>query len=188
MKFKEGKTVDKFFVEKNGKKIEVIFRYPKMSDAKQLMDFINKAIRETEFLAKVSKVKLSEEKKWLKDVINEMRKGEEILIVVEANGKIIGDCSVKRNKKEVMRHIGVLAIALLQDYTGLGIGSRLAKRIFEEAKKNGIEIIESSYYAKNNPSKKFHKKLGFKIIGVFPKGIKRKGKYSDHVIVYKNLK
>ena len=187
MKFKEGKIIDRFKIKKE-KDIEVILRYPKMSDAKQLMNFINKATKETEFLARISKVKLSEEKKWLKDRLNGMKKGNEFDIVVEINGKIIGNCTIIRKSKDAEKHIGSFGIALLQDYTGLGIGPRLAKRIFEEAKKNGIEIIESSYYAKNNPSKKFHKKLGFRIIGIFPKGIKRKGKYSDHVIVYKNLK
>src|SRR3989338_6456128 len=124
MKFREGKIIDRFFVEKNGRKIEVVFRYPRMGDAKQLMEFYNKAIKETDFLSTIKPVALSEEEKWLKEMIDGMKKNNAILILVYVNEKIYGTTTIIRNKEQAMHHVGVFGIAINQEFTGMGIGSK----------------------------------------------------------------
>ena len=82
MKFKEGKILETFCVEKNGKKIEVTIRYPKKSDLRQIWKFYNKVIKETEFLPRITPVSLSDERKWLAGVLDGMRKNDKILLSI----------------------------------------------------------------------------------------------------------
>jgi RimJ/RimL family protein N-acetyltransferase len=76
---------------------------------------------------------------------------------------------------------------LKEKFTGLKIGTRLAKIVLELAKKQTkFKIIESGFFAKNKRSHALHKKFGFRLLGVAPKECKLKnGEYCDHVYVYK---
>jgi len=185
---KPGKIVERFVANKNGTNIDVALRFPKPNDLKQLMKFYNKVIRETDFLANFRRVSLEKERKWLKNVLDQMKKKNMVHIVVEVDGKIVGSCGIERETQDTRKHVGKFGIALLQDFTRLGIGTKLAKTALKIAKDIGIEIIQSSYFSKNIASRKLHKKLGFKVVGRLPKSRKRNGKYSDEIIVYKILK
>ncbi|MDP2974021.1 MAG: GNAT family protein, partial [Candidatus Diapherotrites archaeon] len=87
-------------------------------------------------------------------------------------------------------HVGHFGIMLKERFTGLGIGTRLGRKMLELAKKNTrFKVIESGFTAKNARSKRLHKKLGFKQYGVFPKAEKLKdGTYCSRVCVYKVIK
>ena len=61
MKFKQGKNIKRFVVKNNGNSLDVIFRYPKMSDAKQLLKLRNTTIKETDFLSGFKKLTLKKE-------------------------------------------------------------------------------------------------------------------------------
>mgnify|MGYP001595492147 CR=1 FL=1 len=80
MKFKEGKVLEKFVAEKNGEKINVIFRYPKMSYAKDLMKFINSLVEENAYILVVEKVNLTQEKKWLRSSIDDTKNKKKIQV------------------------------------------------------------------------------------------------------------
>ncbi len=175
MNFKEGKTIDKFIVEKDGKEIEVVFRYPKMSDARQIMESYNKIINETPFLSSVKPVSLDKEKKWLKEILKDTKKNDATMMIAEVDSNIIGNASVIRDKKEAMKHTGIFGIVLIHKFTGIGIGSRLTETILNLAKNNmKTEIIKSKYFSGNEQSLKLHKKFGFKVIGKIPDGFKKK--------------
>ncbi len=184
MKFREGKIIDKFVA---GKDIEVVLRYPKAGDAKQLMQFYNKVTSETGFLSRTSHVKIKEQKKWVAEIMKKSKKNDAVLVLAESGGKIIGNSSITRRPDEIHRHIGVFGIAILQEYTGKGIGYKLTKLLLEMSRPMKIDIVQSCCHAGNKPSLGLHKKFGFRIAGKFPKGIKRSNKYSDQILLYKIL-
>ncbi len=188
MKFSEGKIIDKFFVERDGRKMEVILRYPRMRDAKQIMESYNKAIKETNLLSTINQCSLEKEKKWLKEIIDKMKSNNAVLLLVIADGKIVGNASVIRNKEEAMHHVGIFGIAINQEFTGMGIGSRMTKTILNLARNQmGLEIVKSCCFSGNEPSLRLHKKSGFRVIGKIPKGLKKKNKYRDEILLYKLL-
>ena len=187
MRFQEGKILKKNIIEKTGKEVKVIFRYPRMSDAEQLLNYINKAMKETDFLAMFKKLNLSQEKKWLKNMIKMCKEKNSIYIVIEINNKIIGSANLERDILDSRRHIGIFRIGINQQYTKLGLGPVAAKLLFNLGKNMGIELVKSSYFHGNKPSKKLHYKLGFKVIGRIPKARKRGKKYSDEITLYKPL-
>ena len=186
MKFKAGEIIEKFQIEKNGKKIDVILRFPKMSDAKDVFILINKLVDENALLATVKKKTLKEEKQWLKNQIKEIEKKRSIFIAIETNKKYLGSVEIA-SKKDGMSHIGLLGIALDKSIRGLGIGERIMKLAMKLAKKYlKLEIIRLGVF-KGNHAEKLYRKLGFKDCGYFPKERKRGNVYHDEIIMYKNL-
>ena len=57
-------------------------------------------------------------------------------------------------------------IAIQQEYRRLGLGKKIYLELFSIAKKQGLDILcEVNTKPRNEPSKLFHKKMGFKEIG-----------------------
>ncbi|MFA4820395.1 MAG: GNAT family N-acetyltransferase [Candidatus Aenigmatarchaeota archaeon] len=188
IKFKEGKIIDTFFVEKEGKKMPIIIRYPKKSDLNNIWKFYNKVIKETPFLARMTSVGMKEEKKWFTKIFDDIKKKKYIYLIAEHDGKIIGSTTAGKKFSEVEQHVGSYGISILQWYAGLGIGTRLSENILRLAKEMKIEILELSVYSENKIAQGLYKKMGFKIAGKVPHGIKRGKKYMDNIFMYKVLK
>jgi ribosomal protein S18 acetylase RimI-like enzyme len=87
-------------------------------------------------------------------------------VVAEQNGQIIGACWTRIIP--AYGHINddtpELAISILPEFRGLGIGTRLMKRLFKLLISNGYKKTSLSVQ-KNNPAFRFYKKLGYKVIG-----------------------
>lgn len=186
---KEGQLVNKLFLNKNGKMIEIIIRFPRKNDFYKIWKFYNKAVKETPFLTRITPVSRNEEKKWFDSMMKEMKRKDTVYLVAEHKGKIIGSAAIERKKQQSHRHVGIYGIAVLQKYTGFGLGKRLTKCIIELSKKEmKLEIITLSVYHKNKIAFNLYKKLGFKYSGKIPNGAKRNGKYMDELIMYKAIK
>ena len=188
MKFKEGKILETFCVEKNGKKIEVTIRYPKKSDLRQIWKFYNKVIKETEFLPRITPVSLSDERKWLAGVLDGMRKNDKIQIFAEYDGRISGSCSIERRPTQRHAHIAGFGICILQEFTGMGLGKRLMREIEKEALKSRFKIVELSVYGRNKIAQSLYRKMGFKAGGKVPKAVKIRHGFDDDIKMFKVLK
>jgi len=185
VEFKEGEVV-KEFETKNGKRI--ILRIPKSEDSDQLLEFINSLISDEEAFITFTRKKTEEEnKKWLTDTLNKIKRRKTIYIIAEAEGKIIGNFEIKIPKPERTKHVGELAIFLLKDYRGLGIGSIMMETLLDLAKNMNLKIIRLETFGNNEIAMNFYKKFGFKEVGIIPKGVSFKEKYIDNVIMVKEL-
>jgi RimJ/RimL family protein N-acetyltransferase len=189
MIFKEGKIIDKFFVNKDGKKIEVILRYPKMSDAHDYVSLLNSLIDESARIMIINKVTLKQEKEFLKSGIKNIKSCNEIQIVVEIDGQAVGNCSISKGFG-TFSHIGTFGIILSKEYRGLGIGRKLAKTTIEIGKKQlKLKIAKLGVAVDNKNANEMYKQLGFKTCGKMPYGMKTKNnKYVDEILMYKVLK
>jgi len=132
IELKEGEIV-KEFETKEGER--VILRTPKLEDSDQLLEFINALIRDEESFLTYTEVKTEKEnEKWLSSTLDKIKKGETVYILAEVEGKIIGNFEIKISKPERTRHVGEMAIFLLKDYRGLGIGSAMMETLIDLAK------------------------------------------------------
>lgn len=175
----------KKFVSKKGK--EIVLRQPSLKDVKQYMTMINSIVDEKDYILMTQRVTLAEEKKVIKKWVDEIDKKEKIIITVEHEGKIIGNCDVRRGKY-VRSHVGTLGIALIKDFREEGIGTQLLKEAIKLSKKIfNLKIMQLEVYGTNKRAQALYKKLGFKYVGTVPKAIKRKGKYLSEIIMYKEL-
>ncbi len=100
--------------------------------------------------------------------------------VARVNGRIIGWCDiVPLNDRHINKHIGVLAIGLLPEFRGKGIGRRLMQVVIEKAKMQGLTRIELTVREENENAIALYKKLGFEIEGLKRNAAKIDGVYEN---------
>jgi RimJ/RimL family protein N-acetyltransferase len=172
---------------KNGKNVRVTFRYPRVSDAKELSAWLNKLRSEAIWLGNWQKMTPQKERAFLKKILKE-KTGIFVLAIIDR--KIVGGSDIQQETYDANKHVGSFGIGLLKQYTGYGIGVQFAKTVLAAAKKEtSMSIIKSAYNADNKASAALHRKIGFMLIGNVPKGIKdKKGKYCTEVLLYKKIR
>ncbi|MFH1421929.1 MAG: GNAT family protein [Planctomycetota bacterium] len=188
IKFIPGKIIEQFKSEN-----EIItFRFPKLSDVKNAMDYVNAIITEKNSrIMRTKKVTLSEERKWLKGIIELAKQKIKLPLFIEAKGNIVGTLDIRRSLKppSATDHGAWFGITLAKSYRGRGIATRSVRTLFKLGKQMWkLRIIKSSYMSDNSASVALHKKLGFKFAGIIPKDAKYGNKYVDSVILFKELK
>jgi RimJ/RimL family protein N-acetyltransferase len=166
----------------------VIFRYPRISDAKDLMNLINSLVKEGADIAKTTQVTLEEEKIWLKNTLVSIKNKEKIMILAEMDGMVVGSCEITKDTYDVSRHVGTLGIGLVKSARGIGIGTKLIKTALSEAKKKlKISLVKLYVFESNNKGKSLYEEIGFREIGRIPKGVFHNRKYKDDIIMARSL-
>lgn len=171
---------------------KVILRYPKLSDYKQIWKFYNKAIKESlaggGFLSRIRPVNLKEEKEWVKSAIEKTKKKKSIYMIAECNGRVIGATDVNKAPEDALAHTGTFGIAILEEFAGRGLGTRMMEKIINLAKSRlNIEIVKLSVFSNNKRAQGLYSKMRFVECGRISKGRKIKGKYGDEIIMVKYL-
>jgi ribosomal protein S18 acetylase RimI-like enzyme len=108
--------------------------------------------------------------------------------VVLDGDRIVGWCDIRPQGHLTTRHIGILAMGLLPEYRGRGIGAQLLKKCLGNAKKRGVEIVHLGVYASNKAAIRLYKEFGFSFEGLRKRARKHKGKYQDMFLMAKRLK
>jgi len=179
-----GKAIEKGVY--GGKSI--VFRYPKMSDAKGAMETINAAVEEKVDIAKMTKVTVAQEKKWLSSVLKAIKTKEKAFVAIELDGAYAGSCEIAKDRVDSRRHVGTLGIGMQKEIRGMGIGKRAMELCIKEAKKIlGISIVKLEVYHTNKIGIRLYKKLGFRIVGRIKKGALHWGRYKDDITMVKYL-
>jgi RimJ/RimL family protein N-acetyltransferase len=167
------------FTARDGKK--VVFREPRSTDAKSLMNFINEFVDEDRSGLLIDKrTNIRAERRWLKQRIGEIKEKTTVMLVVELDGKIVGNCDVKRRMwKE--SHRAVFGIALNREARGRGIGEALIRKTITLAKQRmrGLEVIDLAVIDYNKRAKGLYSKVGFVKVARMPRAIKENHEYFD---------
>lgn len=183
---KPGQVITKFRTDKNR---EIVIRVPVMTDLSEELRYINELVTEDTYLFRGpehNKVTAKEEKKWLKDFLDRIKKDEAVLLSCFIDAKLIAGISLERGKYREA-HVGEIGIAVAKDFREEGIGQKLFTIILEEAKKRKYKILCLHVFANNLRAIHVYEKFGFIKTGVLPKGFFHKGKYIDQVLMYKEL-
>lgn len=88
-------------------------------------------------------------------------------LVAEETGKVIGYASLSRFRP----HSGYNptaedSIYLAPSFNGKGVGRALMEALLMRARQNGLRVVTAWIDSRNEPSVKFHKKMGFEHVGV----------------------
>lgn len=93
--------------------------------------------------------------------------------------KIVGNACVNGFGNPRFRHRVTLAITVLRDYWGQGIGTGLMERMLSFAREIGAELASLEVRSDNERAKALYRKFGFQSFGSFPKYFKLNGQYFD---------
>ena len=113
-----------------------------------------------------------------------MRKNDAVSVGAFANGRLVGNSDISRMQSGDMRHVGLLGIAILEGYRGIGLGQRVLTLLLENAKKIGLTLVELEVFANNGRAIHVYEKMGFREAGRIPGKIYRNGEYTDMVFMY----
>jgi RimJ/RimL family protein N-acetyltransferase len=164
--------------------LDFIFTKPKLSDAKEAMEYINEFVDEKAFIATQTKKTLKEEKMWISEILKKMKKGDAYGTFVRSKGtnELIGIGTIERRAPDTTKHIATIGISVRTKYRNVGIGTTLLNKLVSEGKKlKGIEIIHLGVYSLNKRAIRFYERNGFKEVCRFPKWVKIQGNYCDGI-------
>ena len=176
------------FTLKDGRR--AILRSPCEDDAEEMLRFIIKASGETEFLMKYpeeySDFTLEQEKAFLREGYCNQNG---LMIACTVNDKIAGSCQISFCTGLKDRHRASVAIALLQEYWNLGIGTRMFEALIQTAReRDGVRQIELDFIEGNSRARSLYEKMGFRITGVKPDAIRMKdGTFLNEYMMMKRL-
>ena len=183
MVFKEA-----FFKTKDGR--DALLRSPCEGDAEEMLQFIIKASGETDFLMKYPEEYADFTLEQEKDFLNEAYQNENaMMIACVVDGRIAGNCQISFRTGKKDCHRASVAIALLQEFWGLGIGTRMFEEMFRIAGERGdVRQIELDFIEGNTRARSLYEKMGFRITGVKPDAIRMKdGTFANEYTMLKRL-
>lgn len=166
-----------------------LLRAPRVQDARQLLDFLKATALETNFLLREPEEVETDVQQEELFVQNSIQSSDSAMIVAEWGEKLVGTCSVSPVGNRIrLKHRCCLAIALLKDHWGLGIGSAMMAELLELAWALGYEQVELEVNSRNLRAVKLYQKFGFVSYGRQYRAMKQKdGSYDDLVLMVKVL-
>lgn len=147
---------------------KAVLRSPRAEDAQELIDYLVSTAGETDFLIRCPediRLTVEQEERFLNAVLNSP---DDLMIVCEVDGKIAGNCSLAFMDKKKMRHRSNVGIALLKEYWGRGIGTRMFEEMEKIARERGVRQMELEVLEGNERAVHLYEKMGFRFVGKRP--------------------
>jgi len=155
-----------------------------IEDAKNLLNLLKKLDAETTFLLYEKDERNSTIEQQRKNIQEQLEKGS-LTFVLEDNKKLVGYVFGNIFTANRKKHCMNLAIAILQEYTGKGYGTKLMNTIEEYAINNGITRLELEVANTNKVAISLYQKTGFEEEGIKRNAFLVNGKYEDELLMAK---
>ena len=160
------------FTLKDGRR--ALLRSPRDEDIPGVLDYLYQSAGETEFILRYPEEcgkYTPEGEKALFDSINASER--EAMLVCLVEGKVAGNCQITWNRSMKTRHRASVAIALLKEFWGQGIGTRMFQEMIRlaEEQKHTLQM-ELDFVEGNTRARALYEKMGFRISGVKPNAIR----------------
>ena len=159
--------------------MEILYRSAQASDAAQLLEYLKKVGGETDNLTFGSEgipyiVEQEEE------LLRRMAASPHSRFFLALDGEqIVGNACVNGSGNPRFAHRRTLAITVLRNYWGRGIGTGLMEQMFRFSRATGAEQLYLEVRSDNERAKALYRKFGFRSFGTFPKYFKIEGNCFD---------
>ncbi|MCC2097044.1 MAG: GNAT family N-acetyltransferase, partial [Hyphomicrobiales bacterium] len=88
------------------------------------------------------------------------------VVATQADGSVCGWCCIDPDDASIHSHVGTLTIALLPEFRGRGLGSKLLSAALDKAYRRNLTRIELTVCAGNAPAIRLCEKFSFETEGV----------------------
>jgi RimJ/RimL family protein N-acetyltransferase len=181
---KPGRII-RTFAAKDGR--QVVLRAPSWNDLDDLLELINSLVEERADIIVDQKLTREEEIDWLSERLARLEKDEDLYLVAEVNGKVIGSSELAGTTRGTDRYLGRIGIILRDGFRELGIGTEMMMTLVEQAKEKGLKVVTLGAYATNERAQHVYRKAGFKEVGRIPMKFFKDGRYIDEIVMVKVL-
>ena len=159
--------------------MNICYRAAVPSDAAQLLEYLKQVGGETDNLTFGSAgipFTVEQEAALLERIANSPH--SRFFLALDGE-KIVGNACVDGSANARLRHRRNLAITVLRDYWGRGVGTGLMERMLAFARESGAELVSLEVRSDNERAKALYRKFGFVRFGTFPKYFKIGGQFFD---------
>lgn len=165
---------EKAFTLKDGR--QALLRCPRNEDIPGLLDYLVVSAGETDFIMRCpeecKKYTPEGEAQWIEQ--NNASENS-VALVCEVDGRIAGNCEIRRSPLLKIRHRATIGIALLSEFWGQGIGTKMFEEMIRIAEGwEGVTQMELEFVEVNARARGLYEKMGFRIAGVHPNAIRLK--------------
>lgn len=159
--------------------MNITYRTAVPSDAAQLLEYLKQVGSETDnlsFGAAGIPFNVEQEAALLERIASSPH--SRFFLALDGE-KIVGNACVDGSANARLRHRRNLAITVLRDYWGRGVGTGLMERMLAFARESGAELVSLEVRSDNERAKALYRKFGFVSFGTFPKYFKIGGQFFD---------
>lgn len=163
---------------------KTIIRRATQNDAKALISYLNKIGGESNFLTFSEGLygkSVEEEEKFINDISS---KENNLFIIAEINGEIVGNLRFTGGPRERTAHTGEFGVSVLKRYWGNRIGEKLIRYLISWSEEG--EIIKKINLIVREDNKKainLYKKLGFLEEGLIRRDFLIDDKFYDSLLM-----
>ena len=163
--------------------MEIIYKEATALDAEKLLVHLHTVGAETDNLSfGKDDFNISPEKEAR--FIDRFRRSEnDLMLVVEFDGIIVGNAIVEREKIKRFSHRAEISLTVLRDYWGRGIGSHLMEMMIDFCKNSGVHSISLYARADNTAAVSLYRKFGFETVGIYKDYFKISEEYFDAIFM-----
>jgi len=167
---------------KNGKSLTI--RKAKKEDAQEIINYLKKVGAESNnllFGAEGLPYTVEQEASMIEKINSSTSSA---LLVGILDNKIICIGSLSSPQRERIAHQGDLALSVLKEFWGIGVGSCIMSELINFAKNSGkITVLHLGVRSDNANAITLYKKFGFEEIGLYRKFAKIDGVYYDDFLM-----
>jgi RimJ/RimL family protein N-acetyltransferase len=160
---------------------ELLIQKAEKKDAQEIIDYLNKIGGESDYLSfgeNEFQFTLQQEEEF----IEKMKNSSSEMFLGRIDGRLVCIVSINVPDKNRFSHHGEIAISMLKEFWGLGIGKHLMNRIIDYARdETPLEILYLCVRADNSRAIKLYKRFGFAQTGYYTNHIKLNGEYFDEI-------
>ena len=176
------------FTLKDGR--TALIRSPKDEDIRGMLEYLYISAGETDFILRYPEecTKYTEEgEKALFDRVNSA--DNEAMLVCIVDRKVAGNCQIAWSKGIKTRHRASVAIALLKEFWNQGIGTKMFEVMIGIAESNPyVTQMELQFVEGNYRARALYEKMGFRIAGIHPNGIRLKdGTFRNEYLMIREI-
>lgn len=144
--------------------MDIVIERPTREDAEAMLEYLKQIGGETDNLTFGAEGVSCTAENEAAQIERAASSRDEVMFVAKDKGRIVGDVSLSRLPRR-MQHRGDLGIAVVKEYWGCGIGSRLLGKAIEFAKENDFDVIELQVRSDNAAAIHLYEKFGFQKFG-----------------------
>jgi L-amino acid N-acyltransferase YncA len=165
------------FEAKNGKMVTI--RPAEERDAQQITVAVQEIIEAGQYIQKEAPREIEEEKAFIRSIV----KKENMYVVAEVDGEVMGIARVLRGDLQMKHHTGLFRTWLIAKAQGMGIGKKLMEYTLEWCREQKLHKLCLTVFATNPIAYELYKKAGFHEEGVMKEQAYLNGQYVDEIFM-----
>lgn len=167
-----------------------VLRSPREEDIESTLEYLLVSSRETDFILRYPEEcekYTAEGEKALFEQKN--ASPNEAMIMCVVDGRVVGNCEINFAKMIKTRHRAKIGIAIISEFWNQGIGTKMFEQMIRLAEsREEVTQIELEFVEGNTRARHLYEKMGFRIAGVHPNGIRLKdGTFLNEYLMIKEL-